>query len=80
MAERDAERPSRALGGRFGMGAPAWDAANGFCSQLMFEGRLERPSDVVVSSLDSLRTTLRVGVRRRDEGRSTSRREPAGKK
>ena len=57
------------------MGRPAWDdAAKELCSQLMCEGRVGRPS-AVGSSL-----APREGVRRRDEGRSTSMREAAGKK
>ena len=56
MAEREAERPRRALGGRLGMGMTIWDdAASELCSQLMCEGRVWYPS-VVASS--------RLGVRR----------------
>ena len=42
MAEREAERPRRALGGRLGMGMLAWDddAVDELCNQLMCEGRL----------------------------------------
>jgi hypothetical protein len=59
------------------MGMPAWDdAASELCSQLMCEGRLWRPS----AEGSSLTPRVPVGVRRRDEGRSTSMREAAGKK
>lgn len=59
MAEREAERPRRALGGCLGMGMLAWDdAADELCSQLMCEGRLWRPS----AEWSSL--TPRVRVRR----------------
>ena len=60
------------------MAGPAWDAASELCNQLMCEGRPWRPSAGVSSPVS--RSTFRVGDRRRDEGRSTSRREAAGKK
>jgi hypothetical protein len=78
-AESEADRPSRALGGRLGMGEPVWVVANEFCNQFICEGRLWRPSDG--ASLLASRNVLRECARRfKDGARSVSRRELAGKK
>ncbi len=81
MAEREAERPSRTLGGRLGIDGPAWVvvAIIEFCNQLICEGRLGRLSDG--GSLAASRNPLRECTRRfNDVVRSISRREAAGKK
>ncbi len=79
-AESEADRASWTLGGRLGMdGLACWVVADGLGNQLICDGRLWRLSDEE-SSPDS-RDTPRDCVRRlKDEVRSTSVREPAGKK
>jgi hypothetical protein len=81
-AESEADRPSRTLGGRLGMGGPAcWVVVDGLGNQLMCDGRLWRPSDGVSLPVSASRNVLRDCARRfKDGARSTSMREAAGKK
>jgi hypothetical protein len=81
MAESEEDLASLAVGGRLGMGGPAWFVAMGFCNQLTCDGRLERVSDGVSLLPVASRNVLRECARRfKDEFRSVSRREAAGKK
>jgi hypothetical protein len=79
-AESEADRPSRALEERLGVGGPVWGVvASEFCNQFICEGRLWRLSDGV--SLLASRNVPRECARRfKDGARSVSRRELAGKK